>query len=408
MSDRKSASKFQITAQLCAVEILGMAGFATFPALLPVFVSEWSLTNTEAGWVSGIFFAGYLLSVPFLTGLTDRLDPRRILFLGTALSGLAALGFGLVAQGFWSALLWRFLAGIGLAGTFMPGLKLLSDHTEGRFQSRYIAFYTSSFSIGASISFFMSGEVNTLAGWRWSFGLASVGSLAAAVLIAAKVPAGLPHPANTGASNVVDFRPVLKARPAMGYIVAYTAHVWELFSMRAWIVAFLAFSQSLHPGSVSPFWSVTRIAAIVNLLGLPSSLGGNELAVRFGRRRVIVVIMLLSAGVSAVIGFAAPYPAPLVIGLCLFYGITVMADSASLTAGAVAAAPTGLRGATLAVHSTLGFTAAFLGPLAVGAVLDIMGGTTRAWGFAFITMGLGGVAGPVALAILGKRRRRGF
>ncbi len=406
MSDQKNGSKLQIVAVLSAVEILGMAGFATFPALLPVFVAEWSLSNTEAGWVSGIFYAGYLLSVPFLTGLTDRLDPRRILLLGTTLSGLAALGFGLAAEGFWTALSFRFLAGIGLAGTFMPGLKLLSDHTEGRLQSRYVAFYTSSFSIGASISYFMSGEVSALAGWRWSFSLASVGSLAAAVLIAAKAPAGKPHLPNAGAGKVVDFRPILKARPAMGYIVAYAAHVWELFSMRSWIVAFLAYSQNLHPGSVSPLWSVTRIAAIVNLLGLPSSLGGNELAARFGRRRVIVGIMLLSAAVSGVIGFTAPYPAPIVVGLCFFYGITVMADSASLTAGALAAAPSGLRGATLAVHSTLGFTAAFLGPLAVGAVLDIMGGTTRAWGFAFITMGLGGVAGPVALAVLGKRQGR--
>ena len=82
-----------------------------------------------------------------------------------------------------------------------------------------------------------------------------------------------------------------------------------------------------------------------------------------------------------------------------------MADSSSLTAGAVAAAPAGLRGATLAVHSTLGFTAALLGPLAVGAVLDFMDGTTLAWGFAFITMGLGGVAGSLALAVLGKGNR---
>jgi MFS family permease len=193
----------------------------------------------------------------------------------------------------------------------------------------------------------------------------------------------------------------------MGYVLAYAAHVWELFSMRAWIVAFLAYSQSLQaPGSLFSIWNVTRIAAIVNLLGLPSSLGGNELAVRWGRRRAIVAVMLLSAAVSFVIGFTAPYSATVVIGLCLFYGITVMADSASLTAGAVAAAPAGLRGATLAVHSTMGFAAAFLGPLAVGAVLDMMGGTTQAWGFAFIVMGLGGLLGPVALAIYGRSQRK--
>ena len=63
MSDQKNGSKLQIVAVLSAVEILGMAGFATFPALLPVFVAEWSLSNTEAGWVSGIFYAGAFAAI---------------------------------------------------------------------------------------------------------------------------------------------------------------------------------------------------------------------------------------------------------------------------------------------------------------------------------------------------------
>ena len=170
--------------------------------------------------------------------------------------------------------------------------------------------------------------------------------------------------------------------------------------MRAWIVAFLAFSQSLQPSET--VWNITLIAAIVNLLGLPSSLAGNELAVRFGRLRTITIIMIASFLVSCILGFAAALPAPIVIGLCLMYSLTVMADSASLTAGAVAASPAGHRGATLALHSTLGSSAAFLGPLAIGVILDLFGGNTFAWGMAFITMGLGCVLGQVALALLGQ------
>jgi MFS family permease len=396
-------SKLRITAILCLSEVLGMAGFATFPALLPTFLSEWSLTNTQAGWVSGIYFAGYALSVPILSGLTDRMHPKRILLIGAAFAGLSSLGYALFAEGFWSALGLRFLGGMGLAGAYMPGLKLLSDHTEGPRQSRYVAFYTSSFSIGASTSYFMAGEIAAFLDWRWSFGLATVGSLASALLILTLVPDGGTRIAEVP-RRLLDFRPVLKTREAMAYVLGYTGHVWELFSMRSWIVAFLAFSQSLQPSGT--VWNITLIAAIVNLLGLPSSLGGNELAVRFGRRRTIIIIMIVSLLVSCIIGFAAPLPAPIVIGLCLIYGLTVMADSASLTAGAVAAAPTGHRGATLAVHSTLGSSAAVFGPLAIGAILDLFGGTTFAWGMAFITMGLGCVMGPLALALLGRPHRQ--
>ena len=180
----------------------------------------------------------------------------------------------------------RFLAGMGLAGTYMPGLKVLSDHTEGRLQSRYMAFYTSSFSVGAAASRIFvrrdGGDCRLAMELRPRFGRIAGRGL----MIATMVPAGnaqMPR-AGTEPGSFSTFGPS-EARPAMAYIIAYTAHVWELFSMRAWIVAFLAFSQSLQtPGSVG---SVTRIAAIVNLLGLPASLGGNELARRFGRRRVV-------------------------------------------------------------------------------------------------------------------------
>jgi MFS family permease len=298
-------SKLRITAILCVSEVLGMAGFATFPALLPTFLSEWSLSNTQAGWVSGIYFAGYALSVPILSGLTDRMHPRRILLIGTAFAGLSSLGYALFAEGFWSALGLRFLGGMGLAGTYMPGLKLLSDHAEGSRQSRYVAFYTSSFSIGASTSYFMSGEIAALLDWRWSFGLATIGSLASALLILMMVPASGARIAEVP-RMLLDFRPVLKTREAMAYVLGYTGHVWELFSMRSWIVAFLAFSQSLQPSET--IWNITLIAAIVNLLGLPSSLGGNELAVRFGRRRTIIIIMIVSFLVSCIIRYAAPLP----------------------------------------------------------------------------------------------------
>ena len=290
---------------------------------------------------------------------------------------------------------------MGLAGTFMPGLKLLSDHTEGPLQSRYLAFYTSSFSIGASASYLISGEIAGALDWRWSFGLAAVGSLASATLIQTLLPAGRCHPEPLP-RMLLDFRPVLRTRPAMAYIVAYTGHAWELFSFRSWIVALLAFSQSLQVGG--SLWNLTLIAAIVNLLGLPASIGGNELAVRFGRRRVITLIMIVSFLVSCVAGFAVSSSVLIVMGLCVVYGVTVMADSASLTAGAVEVAPPGHKGATLAVHSTLGFGAGFLGPLAVSAVLDLFGGPSLAWGMAFITMGLGSALGSIALARLGKPR----
>ena len=67
------------------------------------------------------------------------------------------------------------------------------------------------------------------------------------------------------------------------------------------------------------------------------------------------------------------------------------------TAGVVAAAPPGYRGTTLAVHSTIGFGAAFLGPLTVGIILDFFGGGQTGWAMAFVTMAAGCLLGPIFL-----------
>src|SRR3546814_10399042 len=62
-------------------------------------------------------------------------------------------------DGLWTGSLWRFLQGVGLAGTYMPGLKALTDRLPVSAQSRGVAFYTSSFGIGASLSFLFAGEI---------------------------------------------------------------------------------------------------------------------------------------------------------------------------------------------------------------------------------------------------------
>ncbi len=396
-----SASPLRLSVILCLAEIVGMTGFSVFPALLPGFIHEWSLTNTQAGWINGILYGGYLVSVPVLVSLTDRLPPKRIYFLSMALSGIACLGFALFAEGLWTGLLFRALIGIGLAGTYMPGLKIISDHIEGPIQSRAIAFYTASFSIGAALSFLMAGEISSLYNWQWASIVAAGGPLLAMMLVSPVLPRELPADHEEPDTHLLDFRPVLKCRAAMGYVLAYTAHNFELFNLRSWMVAYLVFAQGLvEPGY--EMWSATAAATFVTLLGLPSSVIGNEFSNRFGRNRVITVVMLSSAVLSAVIGFlAGNVPYWLIIGFFIVYGITVTADSASITSGVVAAAPKGYRGATMAVHSCIGFSGAFLGPLVFGVMLDVGASTTfvSPWGLAFVVTGLAVAMGPVALRL---------
>lgn len=383
---------------LCLAEIVSMAGFSSFAALLPLFQSSWGLTHTEAGWISGILFVGYVGAVPVLVTLTDRVDARRVYIVAALVTAAAHGGYIFFADGFWTALILRAVAGLGLAGTYMPGLRMLTDRMAPQWASRGLAFYTASFGVGVSVSYVAAGALGAT-DWRGAFALAALGALAAAAMAAFGVrPVALEGRRD---GHLLDFRPVLVSRRAMGYVLAYAAHNWELFAYRAWVVAFLVFCLDGRGGGAT----ATTVAAIVALAGVPASILGNEMALRFERHRVVIAVMLSSALLAPLVGLSAELPFSAVVGLSLLYGVMVAGDSAAITTGALQASPPGYQGATMAVHSCVGFVGAVAGPLAVGAVLDVVEPGRLGWVLAFATIGGSGFVGAAIIAFLNRRRR---
>jgi MFS family permease len=382
-----------------------MAGVFAFPALLPTFVESWHLHKTEAGWIAGIYFAAYALSVPPLMVLTDHVDARRVYLGGALLAAASSVGFALFADGFWSALILRAIAGTALAATYMPGLKVLVDRYRGPHQSRAIAFYTSSFSFGTALSFLSAGEFAAAAGWPAAFAAAAAAAVAAAAIVLTLDPVAVNRPATP--APLLDWRLVLGNRAAIGYVLGYGVHCWELFALRSWLVALLAFSLSQQPPGAGSWPTPTTAATLAALVAMAASFAGNELCVRFGRREVIRAAMAISAALAVAIGFAAPLAYGLVVAGALLYSAAVQMDSAALTAGAIAVSAPGRQGATMAIYSLIGFSGGFFGPLVLGWVLDLSGGGESAisWGFAFASVGLVGLLGPAALALVPRRQR---
>ena len=89
---------------MCVAEVLSMSGFAAYTTLLPVLQKDWTLSNYEAGLISGIFYAGYVIATPVLTSLTDHVDARRVYLFACLLSCLGAAGFAFLANGLTAAL----------------------------------------------------------------------------------------------------------------------------------------------------------------------------------------------------------------------------------------------------------------------------------------------------------------
>jgi MFS family permease len=380
---------------VCLAEILSMAPFSMFLALQPQLESVWGLSNTATGWISSAYFLGYMLAVPVLGSLTDRVDARSVWLAACALAGLGALGFAWLADDPATAVMMQIVAGAGLAGTYMPGLKVITDRLASLPRPRYVAFYTTSFTMGSSLSFWIVGALDAAFDWRVAVALLSVGPAAGCALVGLalhRVPVA-PH---LHASASVHARAVVRSADSMRYVLGYAAHVWELFALRAWIVPFVVFCQGLRE-SASPLGAAT-VAAIVGLVGVPASLAGAELTTHVPRRRSIITVMVVSIGMSLMVVPSAFVSWGLLIPAVCAYSAFISADSAMLTSGIVDVAPPASRGTAMAIYSTLGFAAASAGTFTVGFMLDLLGGqSVGSWTIAFAIMSAPNLLGVLAL-----------
>lgn len=389
-----------LIAFMCLAQVLTCLSISIYATLLPDFRTMWQLNNTQAGWISATLFAGYTVAVPILVGLTDRKDPKVIYLLSAGFGALAAFGFAFFAQGLWSAIFFHAMMGVGIAGTYMPGLKGLSDHIDDRYLSRATAVYTSSFGIGTGLSFLITGHVAAAFGPLSAFITSGIAGFVALLIVWIVLPGGRVDPDAPDSWSLQDLKKVAQNRTSMAYTLCYMFHNWELFGMRTWVVAFLIYAHNAS-GSENTWLTPIIIATFFTLSGMPSSILGNEMAIRFGRRKIAFILMSISALICFIVGFTPTVSYMLAAVVCVVHGITIASESSTVTAGAIGNAIKGYRGATMAMHSTVGFIGSILGPLVFGWMLDLGGGeSTLGWVLAFGHMGVVMLLGPLVLWIM--------
>jgi predicted MFS family arabinose efflux permease len=402
MSDARVTPSRLVTL-VCVAQVCAQIGAYTWPALLPGFIADWRITNGEAGWITGLFYAAYTVSVPFLVTLTDRVDPRSVYLTGVAITVASHLGFAALADGPGGAAAARVLAGVGWAGTYMTGLKLLADRVEPALMSRAVAGHAASIGIAGALSFLLAGMLNRWLGWRGAFAAAAGAAVIGWLIVYLWAPAQKRRGEAPPAGALFDFRPVLTNRSAMAYAVAYCAHTWEMNALRGWAVAFLAYVASAT-GERSPWIAPTVVATAMGLVGTWASVAGNEMSIRLGRQRLVRLAMTSCVACGAVIGFLGARSYPVAAALVLLYGLLIWLDSSSLTAGAAGSADPRRRGATLALHSMAGYAGGFVGPLMIGWILDLAGGMSAiGWGLAFLHVAIVALIGQVAFIALRPR-----
>jgi MFS family permease len=382
-----------LMAQTCA-----LLGFACYAVVLTTLQDEWHLSNLQSGLIASAFFFGYMLMVPLATALTDRVDAKKVYLVGGLSATCGLLGMSLFAYNFWTALIFMALNGVGLAGTYMPGLKILSDRIKTGELTRHIAFYTAFFGIGTGFSYLCSGWILNSLGWRYVFGIIALGPFTAFLIVLLFIPA-LVHEKWHGPIRIrlhdifpLDkWRLVLQDKTASGFIFGYTAHSLELFASRSWIVAFFGFCAIV---TGDPFLlTATTLAGVINFFGVPASIIGNEIALRIGRQKWIFFVMLSSAAFGVALAWSTGQSWWLIIALAVGHTIFIMADSATLTAGLVISAQENIKGAAMGLHSLMGFGGGLLGPAIFGFVLDLTGSRASqiSWVWAYAAVVVWGV-----------------
>ena len=395
----------RLTLIFCTVQLTALSGSLTYQTLIPQFMPLWSMTNTEAAWIASASYVTYAISAPVLVTLTDKIDARSIVLCFLFVGAASAVGFALTAQGFWSGLFWRALTGIAIAGTYMPGLKALTDRLDETNRGRYQSFFTASFSLGSGLSMLIAATFADHFGWRAAFWASGVTTLCGACLLWSSVMPKQPHRVQSQ-QRLFDYRPILRDRSVMRFVFAYAGHSWELFAFRTWLTAFLT-AAAIAAGSDISTAAIGLIAMALTTAGLPASIMGNELATRFGRIPSLVIMMTCSGLLAAFIGFAIGLPFWLIIAAMAVYSCLVMGDSAAITVGTLAQAPADRRGAVIAVQTLIASIMAMISPLAVGLSLDMFGSDSNiGWGAAFALSGAGVIAGALLLGLAGPKKEK--
>lgn len=380
--------KWRNLSLLVAGEILVLGLWFSASAVLPQMTEEWRLSGAMQSWMTMSvqigFVVGALLSA--LLNLPDRVPASRLI-AWSALGGAAANGaIALPDHSPALALIFRFVTGMGLAGTYPPAMKLAATWCKED-RGLGIGLLVGGIVLGKSVPHLLNalpllGE-GGMPPWRAVLVVTSALAAFGALIVGAGVRGG-PFLSEMAPFNWRYAGRVLTQRPTRLATFGYLGHMWELYGMWTWVPIFLIVSYGAAGWSISSarLAGFTAVAA-----GSVGSLAAGITADRLGRTRVTVVSLILSGGCTLCAGIFFSRPGLLTV-LCLLWGFAVVADSAQFSAAVSELADPRYVGTALTVQTTLGFLLSLLTIRFIPPLVEIIG-----WEWVFVLLAPGPLFG---------------
>jgi len=379
-------------ALLSLAMLFGMTLWFSATAATAPIVAEFALTAGEAAWltmaVQGGFVAGTLVAA--LLNLPDVISARRLFAVGcfcgaTANAALAVAGspVQLIAL--------RIATGISLAWVYPPGMKIAAGWFD-RERGAALGVLIGALTIGSALPHLMAA-VSAAIPWRVLILAASAFAFSGGGIVENLVGDG-PYVARSARFEAGAVLRVFREREMRRATLGYLGHMWELYAAWTWMAAFA--TASLHPALRAAGSPGSRGGSLVAFLMIASgAIGSAAAGLRadaIGKARVARMAMVVSALCSASAGLWFLAPAPVLALFAIVWGVSIVADSAQLSALVAQFSPRDHVGTALTVQTCLGFLLTMASIRLTPAVSRAIG-----WQWAFLFLVPGPVLGALAL-----------
>ncbi len=372
-------------ALLAAVQLLAMSVWFAGTAVAPSLKLRLSLSSSEAAWLTSAVQLGFVVGT-LLAAALNLSDILPLRWYVAACAVLAAIMNALLirADSFVLVLVSRALTGMALAGVYPPAMKMAATwFRSGR--GLAIGAVVGALNIGKAMPYLLEG------GSKLPFDMVvlvpSVAALVAGLLVAGWYRDG-PHafPARPFSWKLVA---VVVREPTLRRITGgYLGHMWELYAFWTWIPAFIgaSFAAHGHTGDVG-IWPFACVA-----VGAVGAVWGGIVADRSGRVPVARTALIVSGACCVATALLFRGPLWLLLGVCLVWGVSAVADSAQFSALMTERAPPHAVGTALTLQTSLGFLLTAASIQLVPRLAGVVG-----WRWALVVLSLGPVAGIASI-----------